>query len=189
MAFFTPWPPRKTVLIMSFLQITIFNNPVVIVYFLREIVKFDDSTCGSHDKVPFSWGKTISNNSSWISSRPAVPDPPSFFWADDLIYFFEFFHEEFRAKETYVMRQIIYHKGTCIQGSFISSKLVNEPFSCPSFITRQSPKPLLKNGRNLELLLCRSILSWTCNAVLTLLTIIVFVAVSFFFFVHGLRRS
>ena len=117
---------------------------------------------------------------------------PSFFWAesDDLIYFFEFFHgEEFRAKETYVMRQIIYHKGTCIQGSFISSKLVNEPFSCPSFITRQSPKPLLKNGRNWELLLCRSILSWTCNAVLTLLTIIVFVAVSFFFFVHGLRRS
>ena len=34
------------------LQITIFNNPVVIVYFLREIVKFDESTCGSHDKVP-----------------------------------------------------------------------------------------------------------------------------------------
>ena len=106
------------------------------------------STCGSHDKVPFPLFSP-----SWISSRPLLMLYTStrsltlIFWAaDDLIYFFEFFHDFCRAKETYVMRQIIYHKGTC-RHTYIAvygilhffkawaPKLVNELFSCPSFIT------------------------------------------------------
>ena len=128
-----------------------FNNWAVIVNarpFLREIVIFDEH-------VWLTWQSSISTlypQLDFIKTTSHVVQSTRrsltlIFWAaDDLIYFFEFFHDFCRAKETYVMRQIIYHKGTC-RHTYIAvygilhffkawaPKLVNELFSCPSFIT------------------------------------------------------